>query len=193
MLNSLTFLASVAQTADAEAIEQVSQIDKIFGQFGIATPFLIAQIVNFCLVTFLLYRFAIKPILTTIDERQRVISDGLQYAEEMKSKLADAERQHAEILKTASHEAQGILQDARDSAQKYLDEQSQEAAHKAEGIIKKAHEATELERRKMLSDIRKEVAELVVTTTEKVLSKKLSDSDRNEFAQAAADGMAVNE
>ena len=39
----------------------------------------------------------------------------------------------------------------------------------------------------------KEVAELVVTTTEKVLSKKLSDSDRNEFAQAAADGMAVNE
>lgn len=193
MLNSLTFLASVAQTADAEAIEQVSQIDKIFGQFGIATPFLIAQIVNFCLVAFLLYRFAIKPILTTIDERQRVISDGLQYAEEMKSKLADAERQHAETLKTASHEAQGILQDARDSAQKYLDEQSQEAAHKAEGIIKKAHEATELERRKMLSDIRKEVAELVVTTTEKVLSKKLSDSDRNEFAQAAADGMAVNE
>lgn len=193
MLNSLTFLASVAQTADAEAIEQVSQIDKIFGQFGIATPFLIAQIVNFCLIAFLLYRFAIKPILTTIDERQRVISDGLQYAEEMKSKLADAERQYAETLKTASHEAQGILQDARDSAQKYLDEQSQEAAHKAEGITKKAHEATELERRKMLSDIRKEVAELVVTTTEKVLSKKLSDSDRNEFAQAAADGMAVNE
>lgn len=193
MLNSLTFLASVAQSADAEAIEQVSQIDKIFGQFGIATPFLIAQIVNFCLVAFLLYKFAIKPVLATIDERQRVISDGLQYAEEMKYKLADAERQHAETLKKASQEAQGILQEARDNAQKYLDEQSQEAAHKAEAIIKKAQEATVLERQKMLSDIRKEVAGLVVSTTEKVLSKKLSDADRNSFAQAAAEGIAVNE
>jgi F-type H+-transporting ATPase subunit b len=193
MLNSLTFLATIAQPADPEAIEQLSQIDKIFGQFGIATPFLIAQIVNFCLVAFLLYRFAIKPILTTIDERQRVIADGLQYAEEMKSKLADAERQHAETLKKASHEAQAILQDARNNAQKYLDEQTQEAAHKAESIIKKALEATDLERQKMLSDIRKEVAELVVATTEKVLSKKLSDDDRNTFAQAAADGIAANQ
>ena len=193
MLNSLTFLASVAQSADAEAIEQVSQIDKIFGQFGIATPFLIALIINFCLVAFLLYKFAIKPVLATIDERQRVISDGLQYAEEMKHKLADAERQHAETLKKASQEAQGILQEARDNAQKYLDEQSQEAAHKAEAIIKKAQEATVLERQKMLSDIRKEVAGIVVSTTEKVLSKKLSDADRNSFAQAAAEGIAVNE
>ena len=186
MLNSLHILASVATTADADITAQADQIHKLIGQFGIDTPFLITQIVNFCLVAFLLYRFAFKPVLATIDERQQVISDGLQYAEEMKSKLADAERHHAETLKQAAHEAQKIIKEAHDSAQQHLEEKTQEAVHKAESILKKAQEASELEREKMLADAKRDLTRLVVETTEKVLAKKLSDTDRNAFAESAA-------
>ncbi|MEC9228603.1 MAG: ATP synthase F0 subunit B, partial [Verrucomicrobiota bacterium] len=60
----------------------------------------------------------------------------------------------------------------------------------AESIIRKASEATELERQKMLSEVRQEVARLVVATTGKVLSRDLSDSEKATFSEAAAKELA---
>ena len=65
-------------------------------KFGVDLPTLIAQMVNFCIVAFVIYKFAVKPIAATLDERQQKIADGLQYAEEMKVQLAAAERERAE-------------------------------------------------------------------------------------------------
>ena len=154
--------------------------------YGIRVEYILAQILNFSIVAFLLWRFAFKPIVATLDDRQKKIADGLQYAEEMKARLADAEKQYADKLKEASVEAAGIIEKARETAKSFTEAQSQEAVAKAEDIIKKAREATELEHKKMLADLRKEVTGLVVTTTEKVLSKQLSETDRTNFTEAAA-------
>ena len=155
-------------------------------KFGVDWHTLIAQMVNFILVAFVLYKFAIKPIASTLDERQKKIADGLQYAEEMKSRLADAEKQHADTLKEAAEQAAKIVNDARETAKTFTENQNQVAVASAEEIIAKAREATELERQQMLADLRKEVSLLVVSTTEKVLSKKLSEADRSGFSEAAA-------
>ena len=66
-------------------------VTRLMGTFGVQSELLIAQILNFCLVAYLLYRFAIKPTLKTVEERQKKIADGLQYAESMKQQLAAAE------------------------------------------------------------------------------------------------------
>ena len=66
-----------------------------------------------------------------------------------------------------------------------IEQKTQEAAAQAESIIRKASEATELERQKMLSEVRQEVARLVVATTSKVLSRDLSDSEKATFSEAA--------
>jgi len=158
----------------------------IFQNYGLKPAELLAQIINFCIVAFLLYRFAFKPVLQTMDERQQKISDGLQYAEEMKAKLADAEKEHAATLQKAQQEAQGIVSEARDQAKAFLDKQTQEATAKSEEMIKKAQEAIELERKQMLVEVRQEVTELVIATTSKVLAKELSDADKTQFSKAAA-------
>jgi F-type H+-transporting ATPase subunit b len=71
-----------------------------------------------------------------------------------------------------------------------IEQKTQEAATQAEAIMRKASEATELERQKMLSDVRQEVARLVVATSSKVLSRDLSDSEKQTFSDSAAKELA---
>ncbi|MFP4157383.1 MAG: F0F1 ATP synthase subunit B [Opitutales bacterium] len=174
---------------EVAAAEQ-NKLTMITEKFGVTLPTLIAQMVNFCLVAAVLYFFAVKPIAKTLDERQQKIADGLQYAEEMKTQLAEAERERAEKIKEAAQEAQRILSEAREQSKEMIEHKTQEAAAQAESIIRKASEATELERQKMLSDVRQEVARLVVVTASKVLEKELSDSDKQTYSETAAKELA---
>lgn len=180
----------VLEHGEELVVEDVSKLEAITGKFGVTWPTLIAQMVNFCLVAIVLYKFAVKPIAATLDERQQKIADGLQYAEEMKTQLAEAERERAEKIKQAAQDAQKILTESREQSKEMIEQKTQEAAAQAEAIIRKASEATELERQKMLSDVRKEVARLVVATSSKVLSRDLSDTEKQTFSDSAAKELA---
>ena len=182
MIDSLILLAAAVQGAG----EEVGSVTNLARQFGVDGRLLIAQIINFCLVAFILYRFAFKPVLNTIDERQKKIADGLQYAEEMKSKLAEAEKKEAETLKKAHQEAQAIIQETRESAKAMLEKQSKEAAEKAEDILRRAEQSIEMERTRMLADVRQEIASLVVQVTAKVLRRELSEEERSRYNESAS-------
>ena len=182
-----------AVTGTMEGSQEVAadnKITMITDKFGVSVPTLIAQMVNFCFVALVLYYFAVKPISTTLEERQQKISDGLQYAEEMKTQLAEAERERTEKVKQAAIGAQKILAEAREQSKEMIEVKTQEAAAQAEAIIRKASEATELERQKMLADVRQEVARLVVATSSKVLSRDLSDAEKSTFSESAAKELA---
>ena len=163
----------------------------ITDKFGVKLPTLIAQMINFCLVALVLYKFAVKPIVATLDERQQKIADGLQYAEEMKAQLAAAERERAEKIKTAAVDAQKILTESREQSKEMIEQKTQEAAAQAEAIIRKASEATQSSNaRRCSADVRQEVARLVVATSSKVLSRDLSDAEKQTFSDSAAKELA---
>lgn len=185
MLSNLLVLAQATGEAAAHA-EAPSGVSKIIQDFGISWPFFLAQVLNFSVVAFVLWKFAFKPVLATLDERQKKIADGLKYAEEMKVKLDATQVETAAILKKASGEASRIIDEARKTAKDYLDKQTQEATAKANDVLVKAQQAVELEHKKMLADARGEIARLVVVTTERVLAKKLSDADRAAYNDTAA-------
>jgi len=183
-------ISDVASHGEAATPAEVDKLTMITDKFGVKLPTLIAQMINFCLVALVLYKFAVKPIVATLDERQQKIADGLQYAEEMKAQLAAAERERAEKIKTAAVDAQKILTESREQSKEMIEQKTQEAAAQAEAIIRKASEAAELERQKMLADVRQEVARLVVATSSKVLSRDLSDAEKQTFSDSAAKELA---
>ena len=189
MLSTLLVLAETTGHA-VEAVaahgEAPSGITKITHDFGISVPLILAQVLSFSIVAFVLWKFAFKPVLATLDERQAKISSGLSYAEEMKTKLAAAQEESAASAKRAQVEASRIIDEARKSAKDFLDKQTQETAAKANDIIAKAQQAIELEEKKMLAEARTEIARLVVVTTERVLAKKLTDADRSAYNDAAS-------
>jgi F-type H+-transporting ATPase subunit b len=186
MHSHLLFLAEAAGSAAAAHGDGASAISKITETFGISWPFILAQMLNFTLVAFLLWKFAFKPVLATLDERQRKIASGLEYADEMKAKLEAVQQESIATAKKSQVEATRIIEEARKQAKEFLDKQTQESAAKANDILAKAQEVIELEKRKMLADARGEIAKLVVEITERVLSKQLSDADRSRYNDAAA-------
>jgi len=170
------FLAAAAASAEASIPER----------FGLEPKYIIMQVISFLIVLFVLYKFGIKPVTATMEERTKKIEAGIKHAEEMQAKLAAAQQESAAIVKKANGEATRIVEDARKSAKDYLDKQTQEASGKANELLAKAQQAIELEHKKMLADARTEIARLVVTTTERVLAKKLTDADRASFNESAA-------
>jgi F-type H+-transporting ATPase subunit b len=186
MLSSLLLLAQVAApAAEAAHGEAATGITKIMQDFGVSLPGIAAQVLNVAIVAFILWRFAFKPVLATLDERQQKIAAGLAYAEEMKAKLEAAQQESAASAKRAQLEATRIIDEARKSAKDFLDKQTQESAAKANEILAKAQQAIELEKKKMLAEARTEIARLVVVTTQRVLAKELSDADRSRYNDSA--------
>ncbi len=161
-------------------------------RMGVDPALILAQAVNFCIVAFLLYRFAFKKVLQTMDERRDKIEAGLKYAEEMKEKLAEAGRQQQEIVRKAQQEAQQIVAEARSSAKDFYDRQTQETAAKVEQMLERGRQANELERQRMLAELRQEVARLVVATSAKVLDRELTADDRQSINKRAAEQLAAN-
>ncbi len=179
----LTHLAILAQTEAPAAAGGISAITK---NFGISWPFLLAQILNFSIVAFVLWRFAFKPVLATLDGRQKKISSGLQYADDMKAKLEAVQQESVASAKKAQVEASRIIDEARKSAKEFLEKQTQESAAKAGEILVRAQHVIELEKKKMLAEARTEIARLVVATTQRVLSRELTDGDRDRYSESAA-------
>ena len=170
-------LAAAAEAHGAEA--------SIPERFGLEPKYIIMQVISFLIVLAVLYKWGIKPVTATMEERNRKIEAGIKHAEEMQAKLAAAQQESAVIVKKANTEASRIVDEARKSAKDYFDKQTQEATAKANDLLTKAQQAIELEHKKMLADARTEIARLVVTTTERVLAKKLTDADRAAYNDAA--------
>ena len=176
----------VVETAAAHGEAAPSGLTKITQDFGIQVPFIIAQVVSFSFVAFILWKFAFKPVLATLDERQQKIAAGLAYAEDMKAQLAQAQTTAAAQLKDAQVAASKIIDEARKTAKELSEREAAAAITQAAAIIAKAHQSNVLEYKKTLDEARTEIARLVIATTERVLSKKLSESDRAGYNEAAA-------
>jgi len=186
MSSPLLLLAQVSNATAAAPGGLTSGVTRITNEFGIRAPLLLAQIVNFTVVAFLLWKFAFKPVMATIEERQKKIDAGLNYAEEMKAKLEAAQQASQAQIKEAQITGQKIVAEAQKAAKDLSERQQKEAVVKAGELIAKAREAIELEKKLMLAEARTEIARLVVSTTQKVLAKELSESDRVRFNESAA-------
>jgi len=162
----------------------------IVDKFGLDPWTITAQALNFCIVATILYYGFFRSVLRTMDERKEKIEAGLQYAEEMKQKLAEAEQRQTEILKEARQQSQEIVAQARNAAKAFQDLQSQETAAKVEQMLTRGRESIELERRKAFDELKGEVTRLVLLTTSRVLSRDLADSERSSLTKHAAEELA---
>ena len=84
--------------------------------FGWNWKLFLSQVISFCIVAYLLQRFAYKPILAVLEERRRTIEQGQLNAEKIKKELAQAETRYQEVLAKANADAQRMIDEARESA-----------------------------------------------------------------------------
>jgi F-type H+-transporting ATPase subunit b len=152
-------------------------------QFGVNWPHFIAQVISFGIVLACLHRFAYKPILKTLDDRKDRIAEGLANAEKIKQELAHTEAARQEILNQANTQANKSIEEARATAAKVLEAETQKAIATANQIIAKAREANEAELVRMKAELRREVGRLVVETSARVAGKLLTVEDQQRLAE----------
>ena len=181
--------ALLAATAEAHASH--GPVGDFAEQFGIEWNYLLWQLGSFTLLAVVLYWFGIRPLLATMDSRNARIEEGLKFAEDIKVKLAEAEKSAEAKLAAASAEAATILGDARKNAEARIAASVQDAIAASAAVQKKAEESIALERAKMLAEVRAEVAKLVVATSAKVLSRELGADEKSRYAEAAAKELSV--
>jgi F-type H+-transporting ATPase subunit b len=182
--------AVAGHAAENDSHGPVADIIKLFGSFGVDGPHLIAQLVNFAILAFVLYRFAIKPALGQMEERNRLIEKGLADAQSATQRLAEAQKASEAKLNAASDEAAKILADARHAAKAAVEAAKAEASAAQAEVVAKAKAAIEADRVKMLAEVRGEVSRLVVETAAKVLEQQLDDATRGRLNEAAVKQLA---
>ncbi|GBL23768.1 ATP synthase subunit b [Opitutia bacterium] len=193
----MTFLSALlaADTAKAaapgaESTGPGTDIINLFGSFGVDKPHLIVQIVNFTILAFVLYRFAIKPALGQLEERIRQAEQLQKDRSAAEAQLASAQKTAEAKLVAASEEATKILVEARNSAKATIEASRAEAQAAQTEVIAKATAAIEADRVKMMNEVRGEVSRLVVETAAKVLEQNLDDSMRGRLNEAAVKQLA---
>ncbi|MDR3229563.1 MAG: F0F1 ATP synthase subunit B [Puniceicoccales bacterium] len=180
-------LAAAGTTTGAAAANPAAGI---LDSFGVSWPTFAASLANFGIVALVLYYFAFRPLLKTLDARNEKIAEGLRFSDEMKAQLADAQKQYEARLDAAAVESAGILRDAAERAKVVSEKAEQDAIAKANGILERAGVQLAQDREKMLAELRGEVAKLVVQTTAKLLSRELTDAEKLRFNTAATNELA---
>src|SRR5688572_21956888 len=140
---------------------------------GIYWPKLIAQMVNFGIVLFILWKFAYRPVLAMLEQRRQKVAEAMINAEKAKEELARTEAQRQEVLAQTNAQATRLIEEARAAANQVRERETQKAVAEAAQIVTKAREAAALERVRMLADVKRELGRLVVATTSKVTGKVL--------------------
>jgi F-type H+-transporting ATPase subunit b len=156
---------------------------EILNDFGIEPILLLAQLVNFIILLFILKRFLYKPILKVLEERKKRVEASIKQAEEIQKKFDSSAKKSEELVNKGRDEASRIIDEAKEEA-KILSAQIQvETREGVQNTIRKTQDSLELEKQKMVAEARKQVVDMVVSVTEKVVSKTLTGADRERLVQ----------
>ncbi|HEV2436209.1 MAG TPA: F0F1 ATP synthase subunit B [Verrucomicrobiae bacterium] len=150
---------------------------------GIDWRMLIAQLISFSIVFFVLWKLAYKPIFNMLEIRRQKIAESLANAEKIKAQLAKTETDRQAVLSQAGDLADKMIEEARAAAARVREVETQKAIAAAEQIIAKAREATAQDHTQMLDELKREVGRLVVQTTTTVTGKLLTPEDQRRLAE----------
>jgi F-type H+-transporting ATPase subunit b len=140
---------------------------------GIELPHLLAFMINFGLLLFLLTFVLYKPITKTLDERAAKIKESLEKAEQIKQESVRAEESVKAQIEAGRKEGQAIIAQATQNGERLKEEAKAEARKEAEALIAKAQAQIESDREESFNKLRREFADLAVLAAEKVIEQSL--------------------
>lgn len=147
---------------------------ELLSALGIDYKILIAQVLNFVLLGFILYKLGYKPILKFIQDRTTTIELGIKQAGEAKTALDSATAEQQRIIAAAKVDAQHLLDEAKTAAVTQSNQLVERSKAEAAKVIEKAKQDIRLEHDKMLQTAKAELSEVVILATERILKEKLT-------------------
>ncbi|MGB5364376.1 MAG: F0F1 ATP synthase subunit B [Aureibaculum sp.] len=134
--------------------------------------------ITFLILLLILRKFAWKPILGAVSEREDSIKTALAEADKARQEMQDINADNERILKEARSERDAMLKDARHIKNTMIEEAKDSAKDQAKKIIEQAKTTIENEKLAAISEIKKQVANLSIDIAEKIVKEELSNKDK---------------
>jgi|TARA_B100001769_G_scaffold54974_1_gene39849 F-type H+-transporting ATPase subunit b len=147
---------------------------------------LLAQAVVMIVFVAICWRYIYPPILSVMQEREKKISDGLEAAKKADDSLEEAKLAFDKELNQAKAEAAEILEKANARASKIVSDASLKAESEAEKIMASAETAIENETNKAKEELRQQMSDIIIDTTQKILGDEISKEKHQEILKKAA-------
>ncbi|MFT6245830.1 MAG: F-type H+-transporting ATPase subunit b [Crocinitomicaceae bacterium] len=145
------------------------------------------QTILFLALLFLLRKFAWKPILNAVNEREEKISDSLVQAEKAQEELKQMQAQNEDLLKDARAERDGLIKEAKETATKMISDAKDAAKEEGSKMLASAQESINAEKVAAIMELKTTVAAFSIEIAEKIVRSELSSEDKQ---KALADKMA---
>ncbi|MGB1283716.1 MAG: F0F1 ATP synthase subunit B [Polaribacter sp.] len=133
--------------------------------------------ISFLILLFILKKFAWKPILGAVSEREEGIKKALASAEEAKKEMQNLQADNEKLIKEARAERDAMMKDAREIKEKMISDAKEEAKEVTSKLIEKAQTSIQQEKQAALAALKKQVADLSIGIAESVLKKELASKD----------------
>lgn len=138
----------------------------------------VVQTILLLLLIFLMVKFAWKPILNSLNEREEGIQGALDAAEKAKLEMQNLQADNANLLKEARAERESMLKEAREIKNKMIEDAKAEAQEEAGKLIAQAQESIQTEKKAAIADLKSQVANLSIEIAEKVVREELANKDK---------------
>lgn len=164
-------------------------MDLLTPSFGL----LIWTFLAFIIVFFILKKFAWKPILKSLNERQQNISDSILSAEKVRGEMALLKSENEALLVKAREERAIMLKEAKEIKDRIINEAKEQAKLETNKIIIDAQAAIDQQKMAAIIDLKNQVGNLVVEVSEKILRRELSNKQEQEnYIQQLANNVKFN-
>lgn len=153
-------------------------MEKLIEEFSLGL--FVWQTLLFVGLLFLLAKYAWKPILTAVEERENTIKDALDSAEKAKADMEAVQADNKRILKEARAERDSLLADAKKASTQMINEAKEAAQLEADKIASAAQAAIEQEKNAAINELKNQVATLSIDIAQKVLQGELADEKKQQ-------------
>jgi F-type H+-transporting ATPase subunit b len=136
------------------------------------------MVLSFSLLVFILTRFAWKPILKALKQREQSIEDALRLAEKTREEMARLKADNEQLMAEARNQRDQILKEAREAKERIINEARQRATQEAERLLKIARESIHNEKMAAITELKNQVAVLSIEIAEKIIRQHLSADEQ---------------
>lgn len=157
---------------------------ELIKNLGINVPLLIAQIVNFFLLLFILQKFVYKPVLKLLDDRKQTVKKSMDDAKKIDEQVKEIAKMRVEKLHSTEKECGVILEKAKEEAEKTKQELLAYANMEVEKLITRGKEKLKEEKVKIVEELKQQMAEIVVAASAKVLERHVTKDDEGKLLDA---------
>ena len=151
-------------------------MEKLISEFSFGLFFW--QLLIFIFLVLLLKKFAWKPILDTVNERESSIKNAMSEAEKARNEMASIQESNQKVLKEAMAEREALLKEARATSAEMVALAKTNAQTEANKIIAQAQEAIINEKRTAVNELKNQVAQISLEIAEKIIETELDNKDK---------------